>query len=258
MIGGMIAVLIALCMCLCYYAYKHKPCVEPKTFTLLINSSASYACKTLPPLLDSLREAHVPDDAVVIVIGDAPHGWIPDENLARHANSKRMYTCHYNSIDLTAMVFASENDIIHTPWVFTMHDTTMVGPDFWHKLTALFEAKVHGSGKHVWQLLNKFSMSMGFVRTTRLKRFNFEDVKLHNASPQKVRDTKLWIEDYPFKQTQNKGHLGTYGDPHVRVGKSKFKYADDSHSRTHEYYPFVDIHKFKSWMGQPGEVPIGA
>jgi hypothetical protein len=206
---------------------------------------------SLPVLLDSFDKIGVPDHQIVAVIGDSENGTLP-EDVLRYIGQKRVYFVPYNAIDLNALAFVSEHDVIHTPWIFAMHDTVRAGPQFYVKACDIYKNTVYPSEKNVWQLLDCLSMSMGFVRTSWLKTIDFSDVKLIKPSEEEFRNLKSWIEDDPFHKTDNKGYLSKYGN---QEDLGYFRYAGTTFNRKHEYYSVMDMHKFKSWYGQ-SPIPV--
>jgi hypothetical protein len=226
--------------------------------TIVINSCSKYASTTLPGLLDSLRAAGVPGECVCVVIGASdPPAAAPFEYAWTH----RAVEVDYTWLDLTGMVAISRDAgraLVGTPWVLYLHDTSRVGPRFWGMYKKMFwdmhDRRRGGCGVDAHMLIPVNSMNIGFYRTAWVRGLDLQE---HMHRPEESQAIKNGgIEDAVFHMTRNKSHM-TPVEEHVPGGCHR--YAADGIRRRVEYYPALDLYKYKSYYGQPldgGDAPI--
>lgn len=218
-----------------YDALPMPPC------TIVINTCAKYAATTMPGLLDSLRAARVPGSSVCVVIG-ACDG--QDPALEYDWPGMRIVEKSYTWLDLTAMVaISNDEDIVRTPWILYLHDTSRVGPEFMGMLKKTFW-DMHAHQLDACMLLPETSMNIGYYRTSWVRGLRLND---HMHHPSESQALKIGgVEDRVFDMTSNKMHLETVAD-FVPAGHHRY---GDGVPRRVEYYPALDMYKYKSWFGQ--------
>jgi len=98
---------------------------------LVVNSCFAYYKTTLPDLIDSAKEAHIPLEHVYVVVGDC------ETHVPMHTeNGYNIVFCRYNNVDYNAAIYFSQTtegrEILqkYTHFFYT-HDTVEFLPYFW-------------------------------------------------------------------------------------------------------------------------------
>ena len=128
---------------------------------VLINSCASYAPKTLGPLLASLEEAAVPPSAIRVVIGDCPVAC--DEQDAGGVSMHRRRTAMLDNNGFAWAALDPMGTSWDVEWLVYLHDTCTVHPDFW---AGCRDAVAGLRGVDCARLRPSNSMGMGLYRTS--------------------------------------------------------------------------------------------
>lgn len=216
--------------------------------TVVINSCASYADQTLPPLLESLRVAGVPSERVCVVIGDCE----ADRDATK--DDVKVYERRYAMLDNNGLAWAclEPHQLQGTDWIVYLHDTCAVDPDFWKAcsfLTASF------TNVDCVRLVPRDSMGMGFYRVAWLHTpavvLRMEDLKTYDTAGRVHLKQRLDIlEDTLFKlASAGAGKLMTLADGFQCTDISRVYGPACEPRRVESYFP-PGIHKFKANWGQ--------
>lgn len=235
-------------------------------FAIVIEACRDYAPVALPVLLDSLETAGAPLDSVVVVCGqceaergeDAALDAVEDRVIRGGGRFERR---KYTTVCATALVAVSEDPaLVSKPWFLHLQCTTSVGARFVDLARDVYYDLSGRPGLDCIKLLDRFSMNMGFYRTAWVRGLASELARHKRggadaptaADVHEVRDIKTWCEDLVFGMCSPAAAecLGRYADAEAVQFRGWFKYREDGQPRVHEYYPSLDLHKYKSWFGQ--------
>lgn len=217
--------------------------------TLVVSTCATYAPTTVPHLMASLAAAGVSPDDVLVVCGQAPETEGAAEVSVRcPARVRRTPLSHAESVALCYV--ARHLDLLPTEWAFFMHDTMAALPNFVEKVLEIHRAVLSTTRADVVKLLDRFSMSVAFVRKEWIARHadRLWGMLRRLDTDDDVRRLKMVCEDAAF-QGAHHVHLGTFDGDRRVVGT--MRYAPDAAERLVEEYPFAGLIKYKSWYGQP-------
>jgi hypothetical protein len=155
--------------------------------------------------------------------------------------------CNYNSIDLTAFIALVElfNKSINE-YYFYMHDTCIVGDNFYRKLK-----NIDLSGVSTIRINKGWSMNIGIYSQKILNHFSKFLISKKNTSDKFLIYLKKHphIEDHMFGMDPNNKVLDNY----ERHGQSSpIDYYKTGIMRIVEHYENIDLYKIKANYGQPG------
>lgn len=228
--------------------------VPPQTpklpFDVIVTTCLEYAPKTLPALLDTMKASGVPLVSVHVVVGQCPAGR-PECIAELEREGAKVTTVPYGAEALTGAVACARGDVSTTPWFLMIQDTCFVGPGF-VKLASEVHDRVRDTDDFdVVKLLDKFSLSIGFYRTTWLasKAADLDRVRIESFDVDSIRRLKMFVEDVAFDMADpaRTAVLGRFDD---RALVGNFKYPGSDTDRVVEHYPSLDIYKVKSSIGQ--------
>ena len=213
--------------------------------TILVTTCAPYMNVTLPHLLRSLEEAGIPEESVVMVAGQ-----VRDPTEHELFVRAKGHTCPWTFEAGTGLMYAAEHpEIVKTPWILHIQCTMLAEPDFADKVSRVFRETVRDSEEDVWKLLDTFSLTVGFVRTSWLLRQCFDKLKVVPKDTRDIQRLKMWCEDKVFENARC-GALGRFADPESRKVLGTMSYPGGGAERIIESYPLLGLVKFKSWYGQ--------
>lgn len=234
------------------------------TIAIIINSCLSFYEKTLPPLLESMAASPNFDPShVYVVIGDSPevHDATFTYSNASNANNTitiRTFFRNWGNIDNNAMIWLTKEDAksILAPyeWIFYMHDTCRVHPDFFTNLPTTLApyATSPQSQTAAVRIHSPFSMSMGYYRLSALHTphiTNFlTDLTNHDLSTEsriKVKNNLGQLEDIVFKKLAP--HVATIPNRYNVITRDETITTDATAAkRIVEYYNLPGIYKIKA------------
>lgn len=211
---------------------------------IAVASCKAFSEKTLPILIPSLLKAGVPPDDIVIFEGGHAHE-------AQLASTVEHWLVTHNSFEYTPLIEVALREMPADYW-FLMHDTCEVGPAFLDRLYGIpdtLPAKV---------AMRSFpSMSMGAYRYDYLLRqtkpllearnfdLSHEGMKAKKAWGLHREDHILWRDhtETTFVYPRIDGH------PEMLVKELPNPYGSGVVRRA-EYFPSLDVTKYKSNWGQ--------
>lgn len=92
----------------------------------VISSHSKYYQDTYPVIVQSLLDANINSENIIMVVGGCESGTVLENPLGI-----QLIPVEYNSFDLTALIYISDIiDTIEMDHIFLMHDTCFVGPRF--------------------------------------------------------------------------------------------------------------------------------
>jgi hypothetical protein len=200
---------------------------------ILINTCKSRYQSELPPLLASLKASGVPTGSITCVIGnmtDSVSGsWEVD-----------MATVPYDLYELGALAWLSEQREFPSEFVFNMHGTMLVGPNFWNTIK---------DTKTMKKMMVSYSLHCGVYPVNLVKSLKFWFWNYRNYPTSIMKDRMNVDMDVIFSmkpanfehfcgKRNDKGYVDFYGTGQLR----------------HEfYYPEIDITKFFANDGNQGK-----
>jgi hypothetical protein len=141
----------------------------------VVNSNYNFYSKATKVLFESLDKTNYnwrPD--FVIVVGESPIEEVKYIDGVKHCFVK------YGGIDFTAANYIADNINDFKEYVFYMHDTVYVGPNFFNNVDKDFR------GLYYKRLRSRFSMNIGLFKTEMFKRYahifdflRFYDLSVH-------------------------------------------------------------------------------
>lgn len=216
---------------------------------ILVNSCATYADTTIPPLIASFVAAGVDLAKVHIVVGDTDR----TETTAWRDTAASVHYVNYKNIDENGLIWAAfDAPALAAPttdYFFYMHDTCSVGPQF-VGLCADF-LTVKNGGCDAAKLRPMQSMCMGFYRWSFV---TSEPIKAFIASylnrdPARRPEIKGCCEDRLFKYAQHHRYrVHILPNPNVNdsiIERSVNKYGTVI-PRFTEFYEYPGVYKFKT------------
>ena len=223
---------------------------QPKRFKVLINSHVAYK-EPRARLLAALRRGGIAGDDIVAVIGGDDVSLVYRERIPGDHWGIRTTQ---NSIDFTALVEVLENEaavarIGEPEYWLVLHDTVLPGSETFFDIIA--RTRVTASCR----LIAPFGMNMGWYKASELKRFREEVLYFKgNRSAPGNRDLLkrigVAVEDLFFRVS---GRLEFLSDRREVRATGALVY-DSRVPRTVEYYPELDLLKFKANAeAKPGE-----
>lgn len=221
-----------------------------ESLAIVVNSCAGYYDKTVPPLLDSLRAADVPMNAVHVVVGDAR-----DTSDATLSNGVSYHFRKWCNLDNNGMLWLTMEhpDSIHQQfkWVLYLHDTTLVEPaHFWDSANKTVQE--HNQAQCI-RIHQPFSMGIGFYRVDWLFSNDVSNymnsLVNYDASNERKMAMKRnleVLEDTLFKHAmRGHGHIVTLPNVYNVVERNKRMYGTDM-PRIVEFYSIPGIYKIKA------------
>ena len=232
--------------------------IANKDVSFVINSNARFYDKTLPRILPSLFGAGVLRDSVVVVIGGfddeqqaaAVAKQVQSEWSVLSVNTPALDSCDYTTFNF---VLDSPETFASFDYLFYLHDTSWVGPDFVHQLRLLTPKHEVDS----YGLTPSWSMNIGLYRIGHLLALpNRVRESLNTSnSPASINERKQWgalHEDY----LMNKAH-GNYlsADSHE---ETTFENPYDSNTtRRTRHFRCLDLYKSQSnWNGVQSQMSV--
>lgn len=212
-----------------------------QTIAVLVNSCRSYCHVTLPPLLDSLREAGVDPRCVFVVVGDSA------EASSGMIDEVRVENVVHSNMDDTGLIWAVSDEgqsvLRDFEWIFYVHDTTRVMSDFADRLAHCVPSQTNSMGA---KLYHAFSMSMGFYRVTGLVHAREMIVASinHDLSATARLQVKATVEDRVFRLLGCEGALNSVYVS--EVVESPYGGVP----RIRETWEWPGLHKYKANWGQ--------
>ena len=209
---------------------------------IVVNSNRNFYQMTLPPLLNSLKEAGFRENEIISFVGGYEGEASEIEN--------NIFTLPYDSIDFTSLIELSQNDY-GSGYYFMIHDTTKVGPNFKKLLYSVEPEEYEVIALKRWD-----SMNIGLYRGEYLKRKSEILLPLQNyeLTPEKLQESKRWgvaNEDF-LMWHQPDVKISCYseilscprnGTPDVA---GPFNYYGNGTNRIIERYQFLDFYKIKA------------
>lgn len=109
---------------------------------ILVASNVNYADATLPLLLGSMERAGVPRDRVLVILAQCPN---EQDGEVGEVMGWRTLKTFQNSWEYSSMAAASRypDKMPPTEYLFVLHDTSEVLPDFWEKMHLEFPIQGH-------------------------------------------------------------------------------------------------------------------
>jgi hypothetical protein len=203
--------------------------------SIVINSCKPNIDISLKHLLDSIK-LYNPGLQVISIIGGCHN-----EDAKSDNNYTTVRTKH-NSIDFTGLIAIIEQSIptLTTPFIFYMHDTCKIGPDFFTKLLAvdLKDNKTYG--------IHRPGMNIGIYSIDILHKHKNTLLSLKNSentpeSIHKYKELGVHKENIIFKE--NKNHEILIG---TRTVSPPHDYYNTGVMRIVEYYGSLDLYKIKA------------
>lgn len=162
---------------------------------VLVSSCCGYVQKTIPLLLETMRDAGVSANDVYVVVGGAPD----HEQASFSIDGFRVSACFvtHNNFDNTALIWAVEH-LRGYDYAFLLHDTTAVLPGFAERLLDVPSA--HADAAAIRLSDGEPSMSMGWYCVDALKAAASAIVALKSdAVGPEALQTKAATEDAVFE-----------------------------------------------------------
>ena len=219
---------------------------------VVINTCVAYVNIAVPPLLHSLAAAGVPAQRVHVVVGDA--------DFERDEEPPLGPSYHYRStynIDNNGLLWLTQDPRAAAAhkWVFYLHDTCEVHPEFWHKVTAMAREAGGGAADAV-MMYSPFSMGMGLYRVAWLKTAAVRDYMATILNPDPamkstIKQNLTSLEDTLFKQGPALGGKVVVPATLKRevLEEKVLVYGTDT-PRIKEYYEAAGVYKYKANWGQ--------
>ena len=210
---------------------------------IAINSNANFYQKTTPILIPTLLFSSntITKDNIVVICGGASEDKVEFIDNVKHIFVK------YDSIDLTSFIYISEHGIDDKEF-FYLHDTTKVCVNFIPNINSTI-ALVKGRNANVTDIRlcsYEASMNIGWYLTAYVQQFKDEfigyknfDLTEHGRSEAKTK--ALHTEDILFKKVRNEYWFCTH-----RTSRLIENIYGGNTKRIEEYFPQVDLYKYKS------------
>ena len=221
------------------------------SIAVVVNSCLSYYQTTVPLLLQSLSDAGWDTMChTFIVVGEA------SEDLNDTYQGTPIFFRRYVNIDNNGLVWAASPMGIDTlrdfEWIFYLHDTCTVFPDFKKRLLS----KVPSSTEYVgMKICTSWSMSIGFYHKATLQ--SQPMVEYFSATINMSLDPvsmKGLVEDVVFDEL---GKYGTLGILNTRFSKcTDVRPLYGEAKRRTEVFDWPGINKHKANWGQGGWIIV--
>lgn len=180
---------------------------------IIISSCRSFCDKTLPPLLESLHNARVPGQDTFVVIGEC------EADGHRKMGDVNVFERTWANMDNNAMLWlasACSRDILAAyEWVFYMHDTCVVEPEFHLQLYEILDQHLSlDPNLSALRVYKDFYMSMGYYKLSDLWDPETEGFIWSTANYDQGEDAKMnvkrHVEDIVFKHLEQRGMSDTF------------------------------------------------
>jgi hypothetical protein len=207
----------------------------------------SYYKTTLPRLLNSLSTSGWDTQKhTYIVVGEADKA--SEDTVDGHDTP--IYFCKYINVDNNGLIWASSpcgvNALKPYDWIFYLHDTCVVKPEFTKRLLA----KIPSPDEYIgMKVCTSWSMSIGLYHVPSLHTQSMRTYLQHsiNLTLDPV-SMKSRVEDVVFDELRKYGNIGQLNKRY-----SDCKYVGsvygEAHRRT-EVFDWPGIHKYKANWGQ--------
>jgi hypothetical protein len=208
---------------------------------LLVNSCAHFYRTSLPVILESLAAAGVPEAHTRAVIGGAASD--RDDIF----DGVRVHHRRWQNVDNNGLLWAATeleaSVALQYEWIFYLHDTCVVGPEFYTRIKALAQDIPSGIDAVP---IHTPSMSMGFYRASWLRSESVRDqlrsIESFAVDPENVMLVKKRSEDLLFKF--GGGRVGLLVQSREELGRRDV--YGTGQLRLVEYYKHIDLYKHKA------------
>ena len=205
---------------------------------IVVNSTKNYANKTLPLLLESFEKYKKDFNPEIIII----IGGFDEFNLRKQGNYTFIEVDN-NTIDYTGLIAILENNIINEEHFLYIHDTMIIGEQFFDRLYNL--PKVPTNKTVSFQFPSSF---IGIYSKNVLENFKDNLFKIKNSDYQDktlkyIKHQCVIGEDSIFKMNID-NHLFFPTKPEPKWGTTVNIYSDIP--RLPEYYADLDFYKYKA------------
>jgi len=206
---------------------------------IVINSHKK-GYRALSHLLESMK---IPDEfrdfELLVVIGG--HFELPNYEI-EFDNNITYIRCNHNSIDFTGLIALSElNYFNQEERIFYMHDTCVIGRDFYKKLKEIDLTNISTMRIH-----KNSSMNMGIYSQKIISQFKNFLLDNKNTEESKCMEYKykgISNEDFIFLNDPN---TFTIGDWNGWIHTDPIDYYKTGTMRVVEYHPHLDMYKIKA------------
>jgi hypothetical protein len=195
----------------------------------------------LQHLLESLKENDINYCDVIVVIGGYYN--LNNYEISKDENITYIHANH-NSIDFTGLITLLELYNNTNEYYVYLHDTCKIGKNFYNKIKSIDLTNVSSI-----KINKKFSMNIGIYSQRIINEFRDFLLSKKNTNENECMKYKSvdFNEDYIFNNDQNNKLLDNY-DGLNYTGPSD--YYNTGTMRIVEYYPNLDLYKFKANWGQ--------
>jgi hypothetical protein len=186
---------------------------------------------------------------VLIIIGD-----YPEKRVVFDENNIKIVETDNNSIDYTAMITLLEQpEILTTDWFFYIHDTVQFGSQFFNRLNHIMKGVIEKckTTKITTVSFNFPSSNNGIYHKYVINRLKPAILKFKNTDNSILQELKsLFVatEDAIFRMNMQE-HV--FFPTAIDVGwqRPRPDFYNTGKTRLTEYYPDLDIWKFKATFG---------
>lgn len=230
----------------------------------LISSNINYYPKTYVPIITSLLGSGIPSDKITMVVGGC-------QGTAHRLNNPfniDLVPVEYNSFDLTALIYTSENiNKFSDGHFFLLHDTCLAGPNF------KVAVEKYDTSLKVKPIFPGISLNMGMYSKECIieHAVNLNKFKFYPRTPDELQEVKkqaVISEDLVFKSYPNyyDSFYSNYRAVTIEELKTVFtdtKYKDyldtlvvSDSKRFLIYLDSIDLYKFQANTGWNGKWKI--
>ncbi len=232
------------------------------SFTFLINSNIKNKKIVLPKLINSFILNKIPPEKILIVFGGCDHIFFKKET---HYS---ILGVTHNSIDFTALIAVIEhvyslidNDFLLPDYWFYLHDTCMLGTNFFAYLNNFLETMDYNFQYNTLPLTYYKSMNIGLYKYTFLLNHKNRILKLRSSNYppldqiQHLKKIGVYYEDFIFYLDNNKcdfneknfklSFTNTSNEDRV-VLRPQIIYENSNILRITEYFKSLDFYKYKA------------
>lgn len=205
-----------------------------------ISSHINSYKKTLNPLCKSLIESGVPPEDIYFFIGGYPTTRKIKCDLDIH-----LYEVEHNSIDFTGLISVLDLNIVADAW-FLLHDTVVVGPNFFRKATENRPNCDTIALTNDGPSMNMGYYSWNYLQLNKHQIMSFKNTDYTSDGLQTLK-TKLIHQEDLFLQSRI-----CYFNSSRRITNGPLDYYGNGVPRITEYYPDIDVTKIKAnWAIKP-------
>lgn len=219
-----------------------------------VSSCKNFYETTLDKNLYSLFEAGIDKDSILLVIGDFQDP-IEAANKEAELRSKycidKIYCEQQNSFEYTPMIHIVENEGMYKDfdYIFYMHDTCWVGPNFLWNLKNIFPE----DGRNTCPLDYTVSMNIGLYKIEWLinQRHRVLQTKNVSTDPAVIQIVKQWGVDHEdFLLNYQDGNFALLAQNRDESIDIYNPYGTDTPRRL-RHFKYLDIYKAQSnWNGR--------